>query len=290
MEVSYSAIKCWAKATKETVVSSLARNRIRRAVILGVVLLVWCSIFIPIIVLHLTHQERDSIEEKDPHVDALVWAEFRGLIPKEGKLFLDLGTDMDVDNLYLALERRKIDIGYRPHRVVFPAYAINNRDWSTYPFDEYKIISSINATDAKGQPLIISFDIDIEDRDFIIGSQKSEYRGGLLNIEYTFQRRGTVKYMCLIIFALIWLLSLAMVNIAIDTVVYRRDTPANFILAGFTIVFALPTLRKSQPGIPDFGCVLDLIGFFWGVAIISSCGCLMLYFWALRWKSENHCN
>ncbi|KAJ9088280.1 hypothetical protein DSO57_1024661 [Entomophthora muscae] len=270
MEVSYSAMKGWAKATKETVMSSLARNRIRRVVILGVVLLVWCSIFIPIIVLHLTHQERDSIEEKDPHVDALVWAEFRGLIPKE--------------------ERQKIDIGYRPHRVVFPAYAINNRDWSTYPFDEYKIISSINATDAKGQSLIISVDLDIEDRDFIIGSQKSEYRGGLLNIEYTFQRRGTVKYMCFIIFALIWLLSLAMVNIAIDTVVYRRDTPANFILAGFTIVFALPTLRKSQPGIPDFGCVLDLIGFFWGVAIISSCGCLMLYFWALRWKSENHRN
>ncbi|KAJ9088579.1 hypothetical protein DSO57_1021608 [Entomophthora muscae] len=255
-------MKGWAKATKETVVSSLARNRIRRVVILGVVLLVWCSIFIPMITLHLTHQEIDYIEEKDPHVDALVRAEFRGLIPKEGKLFLDLSTDADI--LHLSYEGEKPDIGNQPsYRAVLSVFAINNRDWAIYPFDEYMFKSSMSATDAKGQPLIISFDIDIEDRDFIIGSQKSEYRGGVLNIEYTFQRRGTVKYMCLIIFALIWLLSLAMINIAIDTAIYRRDTPPLLILSGFQIIFALPTLRESQPGIPDFGCILDLIGFFW---------------------------
>ncbi|KAJ9088277.1 hypothetical protein DSO57_1024658 [Entomophthora muscae] len=289
MEVSYSAMKGWAKATKETVMSTLARNRIRRVAILGVMILVWCSIFIPVITIHLTHQERDSNEENDPRIDALVWADFRGLNPISGDIKLALGTQSD--GLHLNLGGETIYLESQ----IFPetnrtAYPIGNKDHAIYPFDEYEFTSFMSAVDVFNKTLNIDFILDIDGHGFTSNLKRKWKEAGVLNIEYTLKRHNTTKLLCFIIFALIWLLALVMINLAVDAVFYYRDTPPLFILSGFTVVFALPALRKIQPGIPDFGCILDSAGYFWGVTIVSFSACLMLYSWAFRWKPKCHRN
>jgi hypothetical protein len=75
-----------------------------------------------------------------------------------------------------------------------------------------------------------------------------------------------------------------MLNIGIDSVVFKREIPPGLLTAGIAMLFAMPTLRKSQPDIPDIGCALDFLCFIWCEIIIGISSCMILYSWLLRWK------
>lgn len=253
--------------------SSLVRNRIRRVVILLAVTVVWGLSFGPLLFAHLAFNEKylesDIVSaqlKSEPGV--IVWGFFRGFTPATADVVLDIGSStfrLDADEM-LMLEVGKNSFNITPgiaKRISIPAYPIDNRDMTIYPLDEYEEDCTITATYASGAPANIAFGLVVSGQAYRLHHTITKPATNQINLHYRLERHATTKVMCLLTFALIWLLSLAMINLTIDTVLYRRDTPAAIILAGFTIVFSLPTLRKSQPGIPDVGSILDLAGFFW---------------------------
>lgn len=58
-----------------------------------------------------------------------------------------------------------------------------------------------------------------------------------------------------------WAVTAACVGTAIQVCVWGRDVALPVILLMATVLFALPTLRATNPGIPEVGCLLDVLSF-----------------------------
>jgi hypothetical protein len=55
---------------------------------------------------------------------------------------------------------------------------------------------------------------------------------------------------------------------------YKIEPPT--LAIANTLLFALPALRDSQPGIPLIGCTADVVSFFWCEMLTALSSCLML--------------
>ncbi|KXN65483.1 hypothetical protein CONCODRAFT_12909 [Conidiobolus coronatus NRRL 28638] len=89
---------------------------------------------------------------------------------------------------------------------------------------------------------------------------------------------------CFFISVITWGLTIVALNIGIDCVFFKREIPPNLLSIGIVMLFAMPTLRKTQPDIPEIGCALDFLCFIWCEILIGIAACMMLYSWLLRWK------
>ncbi|KAJ9088699.1 hypothetical protein DSO57_1020609 [Entomophthora muscae] len=100
----------------------------------------------------------------------------------------------------------------------------------------------------------------------------------------TLQRPPTTLMICAFMAALMWVLAIAMANLAWDGVIYRREIPPPLLSIGIAMLFALPTLRNSQPGVPAMGCLIDMLGFFWSIVLISISASALIFNYVLGWK------
>ncbi|KAJ9084210.1 hypothetical protein DSO57_1026808 [Entomophthora muscae] len=77
------------------------------------------------------------------------------------------------------------------------------------------------------------------------------------------RRTSTVIMFCFFLTCVMWALALSIGALTYDVLIFKRDCPAPILSIGIAMLFALPTIRNSQPGIPSFGCAADVLGFFW---------------------------
>lgn len=42
------------------------------------------------------------------------------------------------------------------------------------------------------------------------------------------------------------------------------------------MLFALPNIRSTQPGLPPIGCTADIMGFFWNIFLVAIAGISLL--------------
>ncbi|KXN64767.1 hypothetical protein CONCODRAFT_13963, partial [Conidiobolus coronatus NRRL 28638] len=74
-------------------------------------------------------------------------------------------------------------------------------------------------------------------------------------------RTPLVFAFCFFISAVTWGLTIVAFNIALDSMIFKRDLPPPLLAIGITMLFAMPTLRKAQPEIPEVGCAIDFLCF-----------------------------
>ncbi|KAJ1923690.1 hypothetical protein IWQ60_005716 [Tieghemiomyces parasiticus] len=72
-------------------------------------------------------------------------------------------------------------------------------------------------------------------------------------------------YICI----LQWALALAISTLAFQVAITRRQIPPALLTCGTSLLFALPALRNSQPGIPALGCASDILAYFWCLIIVA---------------------
>ncbi|CAO3646124.1 unnamed protein product [Cunninghamella echinulata] len=94
---------------------------------------------------------------------------------------------------------------------------------------------------------------------------------------------GFSLFMCI----LMWALSLIMAMYGYQVLMHKRPVHAHACMLGITMLFALPALRSSQPGIPNVGCISDILGFYWNMAIIALESITILICWVTRWDSKD---
>ncbi|KAI9292670.1 hypothetical protein K502DRAFT_325692 [Neoconidiobolus thromboides FSU 785] len=90
-------------------------------------------------------------------------------------------------------------------------------------------------------------------------------------------RPPTTLLVCTFMVVLMWCLAIAMINIAIDAVFNNREIPPPILGTSVAMLFALPALRNSQPGVPAMGCISDILGFFWSLVLISIAAVTLLF-------------
>eukprot|EP01124_Arcella_intermedia_P034339 TRINITY_DN8495_c0_g1_i1.p1 TRINITY_DN8495_c0_g1~~TRINITY_DN8495_c0_g1_i1.p1 ORF type:complete len:393 (+),score=52.76 TRINITY_DN8495_c0_g1_i1:90-1268(+) len=61
-----------------------------------------------------------------------------------------------------------------------------------------------------------------------------------------------------------------------------RQVASPLLAMPVALIFALPALRNSQPGIPVVGAYCDVVGFFWNVALVAISAVLISTVWLIR--------
>ena len=156
--------------------------------------------------------------------------------------------------------------------ITFP---LSDCDLNAYPFDSYALIESY-------------FDAKSDDDYYNVTGSIS---GGILGFEvfkdaqmdefgyFTFNiriyRSWTTKFFSGFIFILLWLISLG--SMLFTLLFFFFDAVELPIVAITTaLLFAMPNVRNTQPGIPGIGCTSDIAGFFWNMMIVALCCTLYL--------------
>ncbi|KAI8831374.1 hypothetical protein BC829DRAFT_115591 [Chytridium lagenaria] len=98
-----------------------------------------------------------------------------------------------------------------------------------------------------------------------------QYGADLKNValRVAVSRSLTTRFFSLIVNVIMWALSL--LSLTLSTTLWLRDRKVEPPTLGLSIslLFALPTLRNSQPNIPAIGCLVDIVTLFWTVALAA---------------------
>ncbi|CAO3639068.1 unnamed protein product [Cunninghamella echinulata] len=155
-------------------------------------------------------------------------------------------------------------------------------DPGRYPFDSYTynttFIFSPTENFTNGIP------IQILAAGFQTGWQVQydiHYSNNVFHISPIITRNLATKGFSLFVVVLSWILSLCQFFIAIQSVFRNRPIIPTLLAVPATLLFALPSLRGAQPGIPPIGIFLDIAGFYWNMALVAIsliAGCLLFIF------------
>jgi len=156
-----------------------------------------------------------------------------------------------------------------------------------YPFDRYLAYIPIRLREEDRSGPVVPVGIFYTDpikgfltrSDFDYNTKDFNRQG----VELRTRRTNTVISFSVFIMILFWAVSLTLFAIFIQVVIKGRD-PTFLISIGFTLMFAFPALRNSQPDAPPIGCVSDVLAFFWamGINAVSASGILMYF--VMTWK------
>ncbi|KAJ9089919.1 hypothetical protein DSO57_1008018 [Entomophthora muscae] len=133
-----------------------------------------------------------------------------------------------------------------------------NRDVFAYPFDAYWKLLSIQ-TKLKSEVVPFSLAIKTSNKEFILTHSVFEPNSFVLSLHRTW----LVKFFSIFVNFVMWLLAWGIFNVTVDTWHFRRSVTGDCIAASFGLIFALPSVREAQPGIPAIGCGIDFVGFMW---------------------------
>ncbi|KXN65658.1 hypothetical protein CONCODRAFT_80715 [Conidiobolus coronatus NRRL 28638] len=179
--------------------------------------------------------------------------------------------------------------GSTPEPVTFeiPLQTGNLRD---YPFDKYAtniwFIAIDNSTRDAVPANVYSLVLNQNTNTRIIRESEFDADGIELQIYNIYINRTPLVFaFCLFISVVTWGLTIVAFNIAIDSMIFKRELPPPLLAIGIAMLFAMPTLRKAQPDIPEIGCAIDFLCFIWCEILIGISSCMILYSWLLRYKT-----
>ena len=163
------------------------------------------------------------------------------------------------------------------------SFPLTQCDSNAYPFDTYTVEDNylrayqVSAVLPVGGALgggIMGYELKYQ--------VSSPQNGFLFSISAT--RSWTTKFFSGFIFILLWLVTICAASFAM-AFLYLETAELAVISVMTSLLFAMPNVRNTQPGIPGIGCTADIAGFFWNMMIISLCDlAIMFKFVMIKYK------
>ncbi|KAJ1954610.1 hypothetical protein IWQ62_005718, partial [Dispira parvispora] len=162
-----------------------------------------------------------------------------------------------------------------------------------FPFDTYGADFEVslsaaagNNTDVEAENIPVRLVVYGEAQSLTIKSKLNVYRDypNMIVVDVQVQRASTTLIFCIFLMLVMWGLALTMVLLSFQILVERRQVAPNLTIIGVTMMFALPALRNSQPGVPTLGCASDILTFFWCLFMIAVTAIVNILSLVLRWK------
>lgn len=82
-----------------------------------------------------------------------------------------------------------------------------------------------------------------------------------MNLKIKVIRSATTIFFSIFIILVMWALSLTLLILAVTLWMRKRKVEPPTMSVAAALLFALPSIRSTQPGIPSIGCTADAMGF-----------------------------
>lgn len=156
-------------------------------------------------------------------------------------------------------------------------------DLSQYPFDSYtsalevRLSRVIRNPDGSGtvksdEPVPMRLAVSAKQHDWAIASSHAEsWEDGAISVTIGAERGGAMRAFAL--FELLVMIALATIAVAMTYTTLITGKPLEFSMFVWlgAMLFALPAVRNTMPGVPGVGTVLDYVGFFWCLIAVAAC-------------------
>jgi hypothetical protein len=138
-----------------------------------------------------------------------------------------------------------------------------------YPFESYRDSTTVFALfTGNGTNIPIAFQYSTFLQGWSIVPNLNS-RMDFVRVETWFLRSKTTKFFSIFINILMWVMSLSLLSLVMGIWIRKRRVETPILAFSAALMFALPALRNTQPGVPQIGCTADAVGFFWCMAIVS---------------------
>lgn len=164
---------------------------------------------------------------------------------------------------------------------VFVTFPIDTGSLRDFPFDSYSTDFPLKIYQSEDEsPVAFSVSVQCNSQNVRIEAFKD--RDGMYRIDI--KRPTTSMLFCIFLILLMWFMSISILNLSYDILVQKREIEPVLLTLGPAMLFALPGIRDSQPGIPLIGCLSDVLGFFWNIFITATSTIVIVYAYTLRWS------
>jgi len=160
---------------------------------------------------------------------------------------------------------------------------------NNFPFDTYEATLFLSASilpSGNDLPLTIFIIGDVQG--FIYTTQFQSLGnndGSSIQMTVDIQRSATTKIFAVVIFILMWCLSLSVFIAAMSVTFREKKAELPLVSISTALLFALPNIRNSQPGVPTpVGTTEDMVGFFWNILLVAVSSITLLGKWVMQNK------
>ncbi|KAI9098338.1 hypothetical protein DFS34DRAFT_649922 [Phlyctochytrium arcticum] len=170
-------------------------------------------------------------------------------------------------------------------------------DVNKYPFDKWRTLFRLSGTftnrtaNATQAPLSILLNgnapLAAYSVEFVRMCDASLNRDGTaLVFAANIRRALTTKVFVVILTVFMWILSLSVMAVALSVWFRGRKVEPPTIAVAVSMLFALPSIRNSQPLAPPIGSTVDVVGFFWNLVIVAVAASSLLINYITHTKAE----
>ncbi|KAI8902589.1 hypothetical protein BC833DRAFT_572586 [Globomyces pollinis-pini] len=157
-----------------------------------------------------------------------------------------------------------------------------------YPFDRFESVFTLTASsNSSNVPIafaivgtIQSIRIVAEIVNDVIGT------ASIVNVDLLGFRSFTVQFFSIFILVCMWILSFTVFILSVTLWFRDRKVEPPTIAITTSLLFALPAVRNTQPGIPSIGCTVDLAGFFWNMFLVMVSSVLLMTNYILKYQRD----
>ncbi|KAJ6451777.1 hypothetical protein C8R45DRAFT_1041647 [Mycena sanguinolenta] len=144
-------------------------------------------------------------------------------------------------------------------------------DVFTVPYQIYAFTSPVNGSYGKSLPMTVYAEGTVQGFTVDTIFQGLENDGSGVQITFVVKRSPITKAFSVVIIIVMWLLSSGTFIAAMSVWFRERKVELPLIAVTTALLFALPNVRNSQPGIPTVaGTTSDMVGFFWNLLLVAA--------------------
>lgn len=97
----------------------------------------------------------------------------------------------------------------------------------------------------------------------------SLFQNSIAGFKVNIERSSSTKIITYFIIAMLWLMSLAVLFVAITVSIFKRKFEFGMLTWIGALIFAFFSFRNAAPGVPPIGAYIDYLSFFWAEAILG---------------------
>ncbi|ORY04922.1 hypothetical protein K493DRAFT_47312 [Basidiobolus meristosporus CBS 931.73] len=274
---------------------------LRRLVYAGVATILLCALVIPIFVVYIQKEPKYINTEygsnNDTRLDIAITVVSIDTVNLRSQLSVDFDPRGNLVTGTRPKLRQAISVNFLYKVFTFPQnssallpsgdltvpFLVGNR--RNYPFDVYEASFLLYATspgvvEDEIIPVSMAFDANIQNFET---APTFHVQDELNVITFRVKRSTNTKGFSICVIILMWALSLGISTLAFQIVFLKREIQPPIMALGVSMLFSLPALRNTQPGIPGIGCAADVISFFWNMFLVAISAIGFIWTYSVTW-------